>query len=614
MPGRRIVGLAGALVLLAAAAPSRAATPGQACEKKAVAALRTCGKVVTKQELICVQHTGAACAPGDAVVARALATVSVEVLKACPDVATVTAAGYPPLLTPAGLTAKLQEACTSEAASLFARSFGGPHAAVRTTAVADRPCLDYAYGKGRTMVDYALKQQTSCILKAHGGGTCDPATVAARIAAREAKTAGAIARRCADLGSLIGLDPAAYTSRASTQSHCLVATAHGRTAPLALDCGPRADVPVPPPGVATQIVLPSAVYGTKCGDGSDYAFWIRMPPAGQPASKVVVHVAGGGACYDGPTCAAQNPDLFEALTDGMGSVGILSNTNAANPFLDWVQVSLPYCTQDLHIGGGVTDVFAEMTVNRYGALNLRAALGYVRDVVWAAMDAADGDGYRPDRMQMMLSGSSAGGYGVAYNYHWVLDDLRWVHSTAVPDAGLGMDNGRADGVIALGTMALLPTTPGWNVKPFMPPYCQTAACAENFITLDVAQSPRLEAVPEQQILQISNQVDAVQRNTTNFLSNGEFVNALRSRYCTVEGLPGLHAFLRASSTPVHGEVNASTFYTVVIGGTTMAEWLGGAATDPEGVIDKIATGTIVPDISGALPFPCTVGSPSGAFL
>ena len=609
-----MIGVAGALVLLSAVAPSQATTPGQTCEKKAVAALRRCGKSVTKQQLVCVQQTGAACLPADAGVTKALVTVSAKVLQACPDIATVSAAGYAPLLSPAGLVAKLQEACTSEAASLFARSFGGPHAAVRTTAVADRPCLDYAYRKGRTLVDYALKQQSRCVLKAHGGGICVPATVASKIAARESRTGASIAGKCSDLGGLIGLDPTAYTSRASTQSHCMLATAHGQTAPLALECGPRADVPVPALGVATQIVLPSAVYGTRCGDGSDYAFWIRMPPAGHPASKVVVHIVGGGACYDGPSCAAQDPDLFEALSDGMGSGGILSATNPDNPFLDWVQVSLPYCTQDLHIGGGITNVFSEMTVNRYGALNLRAALGYVRDVVWTTMDAADSDGYRPDRMQMMLSGSSAGGYGVAYNYHWVLDDLRWVHTTAVPDAGLGMDNGRADGVIALGSLAILPTTPGWNVKPFLPPYCQTASCAENFINLDVAQVPRLKGVPEQQILQISNQVDATQRNTTNFLSNGEFVNALRARYCAVQGMPGLHAFLRASSTSVHGEVTTSTFYNVVIGGTTMAQWLGDAATDPDGVIDKIATGTIVPDINGAQPFPCMVSSPSGAFL
>ena len=35
---------------------------------------------------------------------------------------------------------------------------------------------------------------------------------------------------------------------------------------------------------------------------------------------------------------------------------------------------------------------------------------------------------------------------------------------------------------------------------------------------------------------------------------------------------------------------------------------------PATLIDKVAEGSVVPDINGALPFPCTLGSPSGAFL
>jgi hypothetical protein len=36
--------------------------------------------------------------------------------------------------------------------------------------------------------------------------------------------------------------------------------------------------------------------------------------------------------------------------------------------------------------------------------------------------------------------------------------------------------------------------------------------------------------------------------------------------------------------------------------------------DPDGVIDNIATGTNEADRPAVLPFPCAIGSPSGAFL
>src|SRR5262252_3132635 len=173
---------------------ARAATPAQVCESRSAAALSSCANAVSRQELKCVQTTGAACLSGDTKVAAALASVSTKVLKACPDAATLTAAGYGAALTPAGFVAQLQGACQDAPASLFARSFGGPHAAVRATASAtDKQCLDRAYNTGRTQIDYAFKQQSSCLIAAHAGRSCDPATVSSRISAREAKNAASIA-------------------------------------------------------------------------------------------------------------------------------------------------------------------------------------------------------------------------------------------------------------------------------------------------------------------------------------------------------------------------------------------------------------------------------------
>jgi hypothetical protein len=373
---------------------------------------------------------------------------------------------------------------------------------------------------------------------------------------------------------------------------------------------------VPAAATNTRVVLPAATWGTRCGDGSDYAFWIRLPPSGQPVGNVVVFMQGGGGCYDGPDCAAtfaSSPDRFEALSETMPGGGIMSNVNATNPFQNWTKVFLPYCTQDLHIGGGVTNAFPEITVERYGGVNVRMALSYVRDVLWAAMDATDPEGFRPDRLRVLLGGSSAGGYGTAYNYHWVLDDLRWSHTTAVPDASLGMDNGSV-GVIALGTVALLPVTPGWNTLPFVPPYCATAACTEIFTNLEAATAPRLKGVPEQQMLNVSNQVDNVQRNTTLFASTADFVNTARASQCAIQGTPGIRSFLRASSSSIHGQIASNEIDQALIGGTLLRDWLGGAMSAPDAVIDKIATGDLETTVPGVNPFPCAVGSPSGAFL
>src|SRR4030095_3540453 len=190
-------------------------------------------------------------------------------------------------------------------------------------------------------------------------------------------------------------------------------------------------------------------------------------------------------------------------------------------------VSLLYCTQDLHIGGGITDVFPSVTVHRFGAINVRAALGYVRDILWQDLGATEPEGYRPDRLTVLFGGESAGGAGGNYNYHYLLDDLRWVHTTAVPDAGSPLDNGEQLGLQGLATIIQAETgNLAWGGRPYQPSYCLASSC---FIgpVLQGATSPRLKAVPEQQILNVSNQVDDVQTSTQFFPSMTAWTNALR---------------------------------------------------------------------------------------
>ncbi|MBY0280473.1 pectinacetylesterase family protein [Candidatus Binatia bacterium] len=603
------------LGMLAALVPSSeaATSSGLACEKRAARELRACGNTVARQHLKCVKSTGALCAETDAKISASLAKLAGNVLRDCPDGTTIAAAGYGAALTPAGLVDRLQEACVSESMSLAARAFGGPHAAARTAADATgKACLDNAFNQGRTMIDYAYWQRSACLQSAHAGRSCDPAKIAERIAAKQSRVASAVARRCTDLSALVAVSAPIFAQRGADQGECLVPTAHGDTAPLSLACGPRASVTLPARGVSTQIVLDSDVWGTRCGDGSAYAFSIHPAPIGQPLERVVVFTQGGGQCIDGPGCAATPADLFESLSESLPEVGILSSTAATNPFQNWTKVYLPYCTQDSHGGGGIVNAFTEKTVYRYGAVNLRAAMRWVRDALWAQMDASDPEGFRPDRLTVLFSGSSAGGAGVQLNYHYILDDLRWVHSTLLPDSALGLDNGT--GATALRAQLVKgATTPGWGGLAIMPPYCFADQCGEGWNTFMFAMVPRLKATPEQQVLSLTNQLDATQRSVGQFANNAAFINTLRTRYCEQRGTVGLHAYLPDSQPQVHGNINDNSRYNfVVTGGILMRDWIYQAMIDPDGVVDRVGEG--LTSINGVQPFPCDVGSPSGAFV
>jgi hypothetical protein len=298
---------------------------------------------------------------------------------------------------------------------------------------------------------------------------------------------------------------------------------------------------------------------------------------------------------------------LHALDNGLATGGYLSSTSSSNPFRDWTKVYLPYCTQDVHIGGGTTSAFASTTVHRFGAVNVRAALRYVRDVLWAELDATTPGGYRPDRLRVLLGGTSAGGFGASYNYHYLLDDLRWVHSAAVPDSSLGLDNGLIVGIRSLGSILLSETPPlGWASRPFLPPYCKVASCAV-VPTLHVAHTARLGRVPEQQILNLSNQVDDTQVSSTFFPSRSAWIDALRETYCATRGLPGLRYFLPAVPSHMHGIVQGSSLFSLTSDGQTASDWLETAVSSPLSLPDRVEEGDLAA-LFGATPFACPVAS------
>jgi Pectinacetylesterase len=608
-----------AMTLLAAfaALPARAETKAaQRCEATATAALTSCMYSVASAVRRCYLDTGSNCAPGDAHVAKPLAQLAQKVEKRCSSAAVVQDAGYGASATPATLVARLQESCAGEPATLAARTFGGPQGAILAgVSSTDKACLAAAHQQASLLLKTTARADGACIRGAHAGRTCDVARTMARVATAESKAQAKIGVACADLAALTGLDVPTFTDRAGAQARCMVATANGDTGPLTLDCGPRSAVSVPPLGQWVQVILDEATWGTRCGDGSSYAFWLKLAPPGAPPGRVVIDLQGGGVCIFESDCDGVPASLFEATDDTQPTSGDMSTDPSVNPFADWTQMFLPYCTQDVHIGGGTQSIFPSITVNRFGAINVRAALRYLRDSLWPTLQETTPEGYRPDQLTVVFGGESAGGFGAAYNYHYVLDDLRWAHTTAVPDSSAALDNGSALSVKNLGAVVGGTTNPlGWGTIPFQPPYCFASDCGVILPTLEAATSVRLKAVPEQQILNVSNQADTTQESTTFFTNLPSWIEALRTAYCDVKGEKGLHFWLPAQSTPFHTILTvASRFDTVTADGVTVADWLAGAMTAPDAVVDRVDEGTLVTDYPGVSPIAC-LGSPSGAFL
>ena len=595
-----------ALFLLGIAGSTFAAVPSPTrCESVTAFALRRCVAHATQCDACTA--AGAPCGTCSDVRATEAAALTNRITTAC-SAATLQTLGFGPLATPATVAARLVAECAAEADALFARSFGGPQAAV--LADANRACLTAAHRSGAQVIDRAYRSAGQCARRARrrGPNACQPTSVDAAITAAEADAEQATTAACTDLRALIGITPTAFASRAAQQARCMVATAHGHTAPLDLACGPRSVAPVPPRGQWVQVVLDEATWGTRCGDGSSYAFWLRLAPEGAPLEHAIVHLQGGGVCVFESDCNSTPASLFEAQSDytpNGPTSGIFSTDPAINPFYNYTMMALPYCTQDVFAGGGGTSAFPSMTVHRFGGINTRASLQYLRDVLWSALQQTTPEGYRPDLPHVLFVGESAGGFGVMYNYHYLLDDLQWAHTTAVPDSSVALDNtGGGLSIALLGAALSGDTGPlGWRLKSILPPYCQAGNCGVGPILM-TATSPRLKAVPEQQMLTLSNQNDSTQVSTTFFPSTPAWITALRGAYCDLKGKNGLRFFLPAVVTPIHTMLGTQSRYTgLTAEGVSVRDFLAAAVNAPDSTVDRVDEGSIAATF-GVPPIAC----------
>ena len=572
--------------------------PVDACEDAASAALGQCFLTASDAVHQCYIDTRSPCSPTDPMLVAAESALRASVTTACSDGSPASAAAAD------ALADSLMEQCLGNPATLAARAFGGPHAktlAGSTSGSLIETCLDTAYSVSADLLDFAYNTQRACIVD---GSSC--ATVEADIAAEEALEVAAFEAVCSS--SLFyfaaGSTPLEMLSLAKEQSDCMLAAAHTNTSPLELDCGPRTAVAAPPRGVPTQVILDGAQWASKCGDGSDFAFYLRLAPNGEPVENLVVQFQGGGICLFESDCTARlnsSPGLFEAQGDPFPDSGFLNTDDTVNPFANWSMIYLPYCTQDIFTGGGEAEFFpgTGVTVERYGARNAREALRYTRDAIWAAL-RAEGQEYRPDQMKVLFAGSSAGGYGAQYNAHYPLDDLRWVNTTIAPDASLAL-NGGSQSLPGLVTLK----EPVWNTRPFLPPYCFSADCILGEVIFP-AHSERLGATPLQQLLNISPQWDSTQSSTTYFASDLVWTNAARQTYCDLQGTPNVHYFMPANLAPQHTYLEVeSLFQTQTAAGVTLKDWLTDAMANPGAVVDAVEEGNLVAQ-EGANPFTCTV--------
>ncbi len=318
-----------------------------------------------------------------------------------------------------------------------------------------------------------------------------------------------------------------------------------------------------PPGEWTFIEVP----GTVCMNGETAGFGISLVPG---AEGVVLYLEGGGACFDDSCDSTAFSIPFAPPTDG-----IFNRANALNPVADWSMVYVPYCTGDIHGGDAEAALGGEVRQFR-GYSNIGTYLEQ-----WVPTFAAT--------PTVLLTGISAGGFGAGLNFAQVADAFGEDHQMVlVDDSGPPLSRE----VIAPCLQSLFREL--WGLDGTILAECgDDCPDPDDFATGTLAHMA--ERFPAARVGMFSNTADLVIRGFMGVGWGGGTWNdcegtatlvpadvyeadllALRDTYQRRAGtffVGQLHPAYNYGRN--HTVLRSSSFWTTVIDGTSVAEWLEG---------------------------------------
>jgi len=298
--------------------------------------------------------------------------------------------------------------------------------------------------------------------------------------------------------------------------------------------------------------------GTTCIDGTPAGFAVNYNPA---STKMVVYLEGGGACFN-RFCDSLFTRSGKTPTNG----GIFDRSNAANPVKDWTMVYVPYCTGDVY-GGQAETTLANKPRKFSGFANHTAFLE--RLVPSFTSD------------QVVLTGSSAGGFGAAVNYAQTQRAFGNTPVVLIDDSGPPM----SASVYPPCLQTLWRTT--WGLEKTMLAECGADCTNPNDFTADLFAHVRKE-FPNMRGGLFSSVADQTIRTFAGYGWGGGYdkcediptavtaqvyqagLDEVRTKAMAAGA--GFGTFYIAGSS--HTILRSGNFYTTTAGGKTVAQWLG----------------------------------------
>jgi len=148
------------------------------------------------------------------------------------------------------------------------------------------------------------------------------------------------------------------------------------------------------------------------------------------SKKLLIYLEGGGACFNGLTCVT-NPSGADVDTEIENVEGlnkrIMSRSNPGNRFKDWNFVYVPYVTGDVHMGNNPDADLPDAGPSSQKMMGYANVTAIVNDLVEYAR--------RNEFDEILVTGISAGGFGVYLSFLQVADAFPNAQLTGLVDSG-----------------------------------------------------------------------------------------------------------------------------------------------------------------------------------
>jgi hypothetical protein len=280
--------------------------------------------------------------------------------------------------------------------------------------------------------------------------------------------------------------------------------------------------------------------GPICLRGTEYQVNLRRGTS----ANLLIYLEGGGACWNHATCW-EAPTAKLVAGPALAISGALQAGNPENPFADWDVVYAPYCDGSVFAGDNIADYQGNPTYH-HGLRNLSAAVSLaLREF--------------PEPPMIVVSGSSAGGFGTYSGYAVTRVAYPTVPLYVLNDSGPGLQN-PGDPVSAM------ERSMNWGFGQLIP-----ADCADCTVQLTYLTDWALDRDPMLRVGYFNYLQDAVLQVFLRITGPAfqalllEITDDLRTRHPE-----RFKRFFPAGSS--HTILLGPTFYSEALEGITMNDW------------------------------------------